>query len=924
MVAFRIGTSGCQNRSVVSRKSEAFVAYYPYQGVTTIRTAPLFGQLLEVRSIAFVDFPLRCGYFWHSEGNWVNKGDAVTLTFADIAATLRQLRRKLSGQCSSSTRPRPNPRRGLGCEALEERIVLAADAPWHFDFGTSVSPVAAGAQRVTERTTFSPSTGFGWSAGSILSADRGTGNALTRDFNYTSDGTFSANVSNGVYQVQMILGDLGGYQHDRVGVYLENSLRDDVSTHAGQVVTRTYQVEVADGTLTLRLRDLGGSDRNAVIESLSIQRVGSVLPSLQVGDARVTEGQDGTRELLFDLRLSNAFDQDIIFDYQTGDGSASSGTDYQSVVGRFILAAGQTTGTVAVTVFGDETGESDETVLLKTNSVTNVRATTMQAVGTIVNDDFPPTLQMNLSVSSFFENAAGTAATGTITRTGATVDAILITLGSSDGSSIDLPTTIEIAAGQTSADFSIAARDNNVFDGSRFVALNATAAGYVAANGTIEVKDDDQPPFLAHFDFGTTGSPLGAGYQRVSERTVYSQALGYGWSAGTIASADRGGDSTTLRDFNYTKDGTFVVNVAPGDYLVDVLLGDVGGYQHDNVAVLLEGAHVDTVTTRAGQVVGRTFLVHVADGQLTLRLADLGGADANAVIEALRVRSANVPVPTSVFWPVQASIPNAVFSEARRDADGFLTYSVSAPSQRTANTIRVLLPDNYDPNKAYQVVYVLPVGPGLDRQFGDGLVTAKSLGLQRSYDVIMVAPSFSDMPWYADNAHDPSIAQESYFRNVVVPFIETQFHTVAGPEGRLLLGFSKSGYGAVSMLLRNPEFFGGAVSWDGPLAMSDPGSGYAFLNILGTRQNFSANYQITNLINTRAAYFAGQPPRLAILGNANSQYLNDSRVVSDALSRAGIASTFTITPPRAHVWAGGWMGDAMQALMALPVPHGMT
>ena len=55
------------------------------------------------------------------------------------------------------------------------------------------------------------------------------------------------------------------------------------------------------------------------------------------------------------------------------------------------------------------------------------------------------------------------------------------------------------------------------------------------------------------------------------------------------------------------------------------------------MGVFLEGVQSDTVTTAAGQILTKTYTVAVADGQLNLRLIDLGGFDPNTVIEGLDI-----------------------------------------------------------------------------------------------------------------------------------------------------------------------------------------------------------------------------------------------------------------------------------------------
>jgi len=258
-------------------------------------------------------------------------------------------------------------------------------------------------------------------------------------------------------------------------------------------------------------------------------------------------------------------------------------------------------------------------------------------------------------------------------------------------------------------------------------------------------------------------------------------------------------------------------------------------------------------------------------------------------------------------------IAGAWFSNPTINADGFETFSVESVYQRTANVIRVLRPSVMDPQKSLKTIYVLPVEAGLSRQFGDGLVTVKSLGVVQSSGAIFVAPSFSDTPWFADNATNPQLRQESYFRDVVVPFVESQYAVIAAPEGRLLLGFSKSGYGAFTLLLRNPDFFGRAYAWDAPLAMSSPNGAWDFPKILGTPANFE-NYRVIGLINRQAQYFQNQPPRLFMTGYHN--YLADMQTADRALTAKLIPHVFQIGTNRAHVWNSGWVTEGINLLLS--------
>jgi hypothetical protein len=142
-----------------------------------------------------------------------------------------------------------------------------------FDFGTSTSPVATGYTRVTGAMTYTAAQGFGWLA-SVDSEDRGVlnGSDLTRDLNQNSDISFQVDLPNGRYHVTLTVGD-HGFQHDDMGVFLQGAQVDTLTTASGQVITQTYtNVIVSDGTLILRMTDLGGTDTNVVINGMSIIR----------------------------------------------------------------------------------------------------------------------------------------------------------------------------------------------------------------------------------------------------------------------------------------------------------------------------------------------------------------------------------------------------------------------------------------------------------------------------------------------------------------------------------------------------------------------------------------------------------------------------------------------------------------------------
>ncbi len=219
-----------------------------------------------------------------------------------------------------------------------------------------------------------------------------------------------------------------------------------------------------------------------------------------------------------------------------------------------------------------------------------------------------------------------------------------------------------------------------------------------------------------------------------------------------------------------------------------------------------------------------------------------------------------------IALPSMASEGDVSISEGTRDSHGFIVHNVKCPFQSGQTQIRVLLPDRLDPSTQCPAIYVLPVERLNEDRFGDGLAEAKKLDLHNSLHAILIAPTFSQLPWYADHPTDPAIRQETYLLSVVLPFIEKTYPVVPGRAGRLLLGFSKSGWGALSLLLRHPDIFAKAAAWDAPL-MKDKPDQFGMNDIFATQENFEA-YQITRLLEKRVDDLRGST-RLIVLGYGN-------------------------------------------------------
>ncbi|HMP57751.1 MAG TPA: alpha/beta hydrolase-fold protein [Gemmatales bacterium] len=251
-------------------------------------------------------------------------------------------------------------------------------------------------------------------------------------------------------------------------------------------------------------------------------------------------------------------------------------------------------------------------------------------------------------------------------------------------------------------------------------------------------------------------------------------------------------------------------------------------------------------------------------------------------------------------------------SEAKKDDSGFLVHKVRSPYQAKPTQVRVLRPDREEEKrKKYPVVYVLPVEAGTESRYGDGLKEVKKLDLHNKFGVIFVAPTFSHLPWYADHPTKPEVRQESYFVKVIVPFIEKTYPVRAEAEGRLLLGFSKSGWGAWSLLLRHPDLFQKAAAWDAPLMLDKPGK-YGSGDIFGTEAKFEG-YRVSKLLADKPEKFQ-KGKRLLLLGYGN--FRAEHEQTHALMDKLKVAHEYRDGPARKHDWHNGWVKEAVELLVA--------
>jgi hypothetical protein len=143
-------------------------------------------------------------------------------------------------------------------------------------------------------------------------------------------------------------------------------------------------------TFTLQLFGAAGATISRDIATATILESDRLpQPVVLVDDIAVAEGNSGTTDATFNVRLSFASALSVIVAWRTENGSARDDSDYIAGIGTLTFAPGETVHSVTVKISGDTTPEPNENFRLLVIGASNAIPGT-GGTCTIVNDDGQP------------------------------------------------------------------------------------------------------------------------------------------------------------------------------------------------------------------------------------------------------------------------------------------------------------------------------------------------------------------------------------------------------------------------------------------------------------------------------------------------------------------------------------------------------
>ncbi|MEM8639509.1 MAG: Calx-beta domain-containing protein [Cyanobacteria bacterium P01_G01_bin.54] len=440
-----------------------------------------------------------------------------------------------------------------------------------------------------------------FSSATFASAENvGTSNAVTLTRMGDTSGTASV-------QVSISGGTATGGGTD----YTSSSFPLTVNFAAGET-SKTVDIPINDDglneaaeTITLSL----GSPSNATLGAQNTTTLtitdNDALPSLAIDDVMVNEGA-GTAS--FTVSLTPASGQTVTVNYATSDGTAVAGTDYTATGTQTLtFNPGDTSKTVTINVTDDALDEASETFNVTLSGATNATIADTTGVGTITDNDAPPSLSID---DVTVDEGAGTASF-TVSLNTASGQAVSVDYATADGTATagsDYTAnagTLNFAAGETSKTVTVNITDDATFDGIETFTVdlsNAVNAAIADNQGIGTIIDNDVDHALAVSSTSVTEG--NAGVQTITftinrtGSTSLASTIDYAFSGTAVLNTDYNniGGSSGVSATSGTV--SFAAGEASKTITVDVI-GDTLDENDNTLTVTLSNASVGTISTTA-------------------------------------------------------------------------------------------------------------------------------------------------------------------------------------------------------------------------------------------------------------------------------------------------------------------------------------
>ncbi|HEY2572792.1 MAG TPA: cadherin-like beta sandwich domain-containing protein, partial [Verrucomicrobiaceae bacterium] len=340
---------------------------------------------------------------------------------------------------------------------------------------------------------------------------------------------------------------------------------------------------------------------------------------------------------------------------------SSSDTTAAQVPATVIIPAGQLSVNFSITIVDDNKIDGTQTAVIRA-TVTNW-PDEAASINVLDNEN------TNLALTVPSTVTEGGAAGGTVSISGILPTALTVSLASSNTSRLTVTASVTVAAGSTSAPFTLVAPNNSLTDGSASVTITATAPGFTGANATTSVLDND----VHHFAVAAIGTPQVKGVPfsvTLTAKDINNVTLGtYNGTPGLSAAGSGGADLISPTVTSAFSAGVWTGNVTVNTFDSNVVLTVSDGSGHSgasNSFNVTAGAlhHFAWSTVTGTKVAGTPFSATVTAQDVASNTAtnftgtaNLSGYFTNSAGSSVVITEVNPNTPDEVEFTNVSSAP---------------------------------------------------------------------------------------------------------------------------------------------------------------------------------------------------------------------------------------------------------------------------
>ena len=404
----------------------------------------------------------------------------------------------------------------------------------------------------------------------------------------------------------------------------------------------------------------GASESGTQSKTITITENDSA-PTVTLASSSTTLDENSNSAITITATLSNTTYEAVTVAI-TPSGTALEGTDYPTI-SDITIAEDATTGTASFTTTDDclLEGDTDETVVVAISGFSGGDASaagSSQSVALAIDDDEGnPKVTLASSASSITEGAGSitlTASIGSCTYEQNIVVSLGVAGTGTEGTDYnDIPSTITITAGDTSATQAFTPVDDNLYDATSnetaIISITDVSGGTASEQGTqsetLTIVDAQSAPTVT---LASSASSVG---EDASDLTLTATLSTATYAAVTVTIDDTGGTGTVDTDFAEVSDitisagsttGTTAFNPTP-DAHYDATSAETG-------VIAISGVSGGSATESGTQVA--TISIIDAESAPTLSIAtndtSLGEADSDATLTATLTNATYGAVTVSI------------------------------------------------------------------------------------------------------------------------------------------------------------------------------------------------------------------------------------------------------------------------------------